>query len=148
MEGSLMKPHESHASTVELSREECLGLLASVNVGRIAWISDGVPHILPVNHRVLHDQVVFRTASGSELGRQAIGAAVAFEVDNVDYGHLTGWSVVVNGTCRPVDDAQDRAVLTDALTSWVEGAKEQVFTIEPTSITGRRLVEQTRDDGP
>lgn len=137
-----MKPHEGHASTVELSHDECLGLLASVNVGRIAWVFDDTPHILPVNHRMLRHQVVIRTGIESQLARQAVGAPVAFEVDDVDYGRLTGWSVVVNGICRPVDEV---ALPPDTLTPWVRGAKAQVLAIEPTSITGRRLVEQAAD---
>ena len=141
-----MEARQGHASPSELSRDECLGLLASVSVGRVAWIADDVPHILPVNHRMHHGQIVIRTDVDSHLARQAIGAAVAFEVDNVDYGRLTGWSVVVNGVCRIVDEAGSRAVASDALTPWVKGENAQVITIEPTSVTGRRLVEKAAND--
>ena len=132
-------PHEGSARNVEMPASECLGLLGSVDVGRIAWAHDGAARILPVNHRVLNGQVVIRTGANSVLATQAVGTAVAFEVDNVDFWRLTGWSVVVNGICRAVDDERIRNQATESLTTWVEGAKATVLTIDPTSITGRRL---------
>jgi hypothetical protein len=68
-------------------------------------------------------------------------------VDNVDFEHLTGWSVVVNGICRAVDDTKIRALAVDSLTSWVKGAKAQVLTIETTSVTGRRIASETDASG-
>ena len=132
-------PHEGSARNVELPASECLGLLGSVDVGRIAWIQNGAARILPVNHRVLNGRVMIRTGADSELATQATGTAVAFEVDNVDFWRLTGWSVVVNGVCQVVDDEGIRSLATESLTSWVEGAKATVLTIDPTSMTGRRL---------
>jgi nitroimidazol reductase NimA-like FMN-containing flavoprotein (pyridoxamine 5'-phosphate oxidase superfamily) len=133
-------PHEGAARNIEIPSGECLGLLGSVSVGRIAWVHGDVPRILPVNHRILNGQVMIRTGEGSDLATQAVGSAVAFEVDNVDFVHLTGWSVVVNGVCRLLDDARIRDLALESLTSWVEGAKAVVLTIESTSMTGRRLV--------
>jgi nitroimidazol reductase NimA-like FMN-containing flavoprotein (pyridoxamine 5'-phosphate oxidase superfamily) len=140
--GPMAVPHEGAARNVEIPSDDCLGLLGSVSVGRIAWIQDDVPRILPVNHRILNGQVMIRTGEGSDLATHAVGAPVAFEVDNVDFVHLTGWSVIVNGTCRAVDDDRIRGLALDSLTSWVEGAKAQVLTIESTSVTGRRIVAE------
>jgi nitroimidazol reductase NimA-like FMN-containing flavoprotein (pyridoxamine 5'-phosphate oxidase superfamily) len=136
-------PHEGTARNIEIPGSECLGLLGSVSVGRIAWVHDDLPRILPVNHRIINGQVTMRTSVSSELATQAVGSSVAFEVDNVDFVHLTGWSVIVNGICRAVDDARVRELAVDSLTSWVQGAKAQVLTIESTSVTGRRIVSVT-----
>jgi uncharacterized protein len=132
-------PREGAARNVEVPANECLGLLGSVDVGRIAWAHDGAARILPVNHRILNGRVMIRTGANSDLATQAPGTAVAFEVDSVDFWRLTGWSVVVNGICQVVDDAGIRSLATESLTSWVEGAKATVLTIDPTSMTGRRL---------
>jgi len=135
-------PHEGAARNIEIPTRECFGLLGSVSLGRIAWVHADAPRILPVNHRIINDQVVIRTSVGSELATQAVGSLVAFEVDNVDFVRLTGWSVVVNGVCRAIDEGRVRDLAVDSLTSWVEGAKAQVLTIESTSVTGRRIVTE------
>ncbi len=134
------KRRVGEARNIALSEDECRAMLGSVNVGRIAWVHDNEAHVLPVNFLLSNGNVVFRTSVDSMLARQGIGAGAAFEVDSVDFGRLTGWSVVVTGTCAVVDDSRARALAIDALTPWADGAKEQVLTINATSLTGRRLV--------
>jgi Pyridoxamine 5'-phosphate oxidase len=67
---------------------------------------------------------VFRTDPGSKLDAVAGGARVAFEVDAVDEGSRTGWSVVVRGQAAEV---ARRAALERLralpLYPWAPGAK-------------------------
>lgn len=91
---------------------------------------------------------MIRTGADSALATQAVGSRVAFEVDNVDFWHLTGWSVVLNGRCRVLEDAGMRDLAASSLTPWVEGAKATVLTIDPISITGRRLVAAAEQEAP
>ena len=97
--------------------------------------------IFPVNYRMVHDDIVFRTAPGSKLSAALAGAVVAFEVD--DYGLLdhTGWSVLAVGQAEVVTDpAFVRAVEASGLQPFAEGVRTAIVRIEPTFLSGRRLV--------
>ena len=54
-----------HAGLETLPFHVCLRLLASVPIGRVGFYADGEVVLLPVNHAVDGQDVVFRTASGS-----------------------------------------------------------------------------------
>ncbi len=56
-----------HAGLETLNFDTCLRLLASVPVGRVGFVADGEVQILPVNHLVDGQDVVFRTAHGAKL---------------------------------------------------------------------------------
>ena len=71
-----------HAGMEVLPFDRCLGLLASVPVGRIGFFADGELVILPVNHLVDGQDVVFRTAAGSKLSTAKNGDLVVFEADS------------------------------------------------------------------
>ena len=58
-----------HAGLETLPFHVCLRLLASVPVGRVGFYADGEVVLLPVNHAVDGQDVVFRTASGSKVKR-------------------------------------------------------------------------------
>ena len=61
-----MSEHSTdHAGLEILPFEVCLRLLASVPVGRVGFFADGEVLILPVNHVVDGQDVVFRTGRGS-----------------------------------------------------------------------------------
>ena len=66
-----------------IDREECVHLLATQVVGRIAFINGGAPDVLPVNYIVDGDAIVFATAAGSKLWGAERGP-VAFEVTSDD----------------------------------------------------------------
>ena len=55
-----------HAGLEILPVDECLRLLASVPVGRVGFVADGEVVVLPVNHFVDGQDVIFRTAHGSK----------------------------------------------------------------------------------
>lgn len=122
-----------------IDRAECLRLLAGDSVGRLAIDEGGSPLILPVNYGVDGDRVVLRTAEGSKL--DAVHRMVCFEIDDVDRGDHSGWSVVVRGRLEevaPTDrERWDRlGVLPEP---WVHGPKDHLLVIVPTTISGRRL---------
>ena len=77
---------------------ECLHLLRTGGVGRVAWQDDAEGlTVLPVNYRVIGDSVVFRTSEASTLARLAKPTRVAFQVDEIDHATAVGWSVLVRG---------------------------------------------------
>src|SRR6266566_6626414 len=91
----------------ELSDDECHALLGGSHLGRVALVEGGRPLILPVNYVLDDAAVVFRTDQGSKLDAAVRGAPVAFEVDGVDTGRRTGWSVVIRGRAEHIKDPTD-----------------------------------------
>lgn len=122
----------------ELSREECYELLASRSVGRVAFVVHDSPVVLPVNHSVDGDDIVFRTSPRTELGRRMIDGQVAFEVDDFDEFNQSGWSVLVQGSVEYDDPAVP--LPPDEARPWAEGVRNLVVRIRPRLVTGRRLL--------
>jgi uncharacterized protein len=125
----------------ELAEEECLKLLESRKVGRIAVVKDGLPQIFPVNYVLDGRTVAFRTDPGTKLEAAAFGP-VAFEIDDTNALYHEGWSVVVRGTGREVTDGWDewsRRVTARHLEPWAAGAKEHWVAIAFPAISGRRI---------
>jgi uncharacterized protein len=122
---------------VELSAQDSWALLRKAVVGRLALTVDGSPDIFPVNHKVDHGSLLFRSAEGTKLAA-AIGHTVAFEVDGYDRQATSAWSVVVKGTAQEVTRLYD---VLDAfevpLFPWHSAPKPHFIRIEPDTITGR-----------
>lgn len=137
------EPRPSVNATLEsLTGDECLELLATASVGRIGFVVDGKPEILPVNYVVEGGGVVVRVAAGSVLNQVAL-QVVAFEVDRIDDATRTGWSVLVQGVAQDVSEAVDtmsERLRTLALVSWAPGERHRWFRIRIDTVTGRRLV--------
>jgi nitroimidazol reductase NimA-like FMN-containing flavoprotein (pyridoxamine 5'-phosphate oxidase superfamily) len=125
---------------LELSKEECFGLLAGQHLGRVVLVDDRGPLALPVNYVVDQHTVLFRTGEGTKLDVVGRGGRVAFEVDGVEEATRTGWSVLVRGEAvevtDPVELARARAL---PLYAWAPGAKSRYIRILPTVLTGRRI---------
>lgn len=122
----------------EIPTEECYELLASRTVGRVAFVVQGSPVVLPVNHAVDGEDVVFRTSPRTELGRSMIRGQVAFQVDDFDEFNQTGWSVLVQGSVA-YDDSEEPWP-EDKAQPWAEGVRNLVVRIRPRLVTGRRLL--------
>ncbi len=124
---------------VDLPVEECLRLLGQQYLGRLAFLRDGVPELLPVNYLFHEGSVVFRTDRGGLLD-QVHGATVAFEVDEVDAGWQSGWSVVVHGKAQEVWDPDELERARELpLRPWAAGDRVHYVRVLPRAITGRRI---------
>jgi hypothetical protein len=79
---------------VELTVEECLELLHSGVLGRVALSTPMGPRIVPINYAMDGDDaILFRTTPYSELGTYGWNTDVAFEIDQIDarrFGKLIG----------------------------------------------------------
>ncbi|PPJ31023.1 pyridoxamine 5'-phosphate oxidase family protein [Nocardia nova] len=137
---------------VALERAEAMRLLAGIAYGRVVFTRDALPAIRPVNHFVEADgRVVVRTRLTSRLTsaiRADPGVVVAYEADEIDPGTRTGWSVVVTGLARPVADPNRVARYERLLPPWIAAAMDTVVEIEPTIVTGIRLVGAPDTPGP
>lgn len=140
-------PSEGEDLTIEmldLSREECLRLLASHNFGRLAVsMGERAPVLRPVNY--LFDEpsqsVVFRTAVGSGFHALLGSAEATFEIDAIEERARTGWSVIMSGVADEVTDPNETSRL-DALDvdSWAPGHKAHWMRIRALAVSGRRIV--------
>jgi uncharacterized protein len=93
------------SSWQELTKSECFELLAGQHIGRVAIVDDQGPVVFPVNYILDRHAVVFRTDEGTKLGAARSGNRVAFEIDGVDAGTCTGWSVVVRDEATEITGA-------------------------------------------
>jgi uncharacterized protein len=125
-----------------LSRDACRKLLEAATVGRIAFVVDGLPCVLPVNYRLFCEDdilsLLLRTRPGDAIDNA--NHTVALEIDSIDHTHHGGWSVLVRGTLQHLDDADVERLSprfdpkpwpTDAMTSWL--------AIRVRTISGREL---------
>jgi nitroimidazol reductase NimA-like FMN-containing flavoprotein (pyridoxamine 5'-phosphate oxidase superfamily) len=128
-----------HAGLEVLPFGACLDKLASVPVGRVGFLSAGEVVILPVNHVVDGQSVVFRTAEGSKLASTGVGYAVTFEADSYDEAAEEGWSVIVHGDADVVDDDAEISRLDGlGLRSWGHAERPYWIRIRPLSVSGRQ----------
>jgi uncharacterized protein len=124
----------------ESSPPRCRSLLGLATVGRVAFVANDYPVVLPVNYRVVSDAgivVLVRTA------RRLIDRAplrVAFEIDGIDHEHHQGWSVLVRGRLHHIDE--DAAVRIASLFEgdpWPHEHRASWLVISAEAVAGRRL---------
>jgi hypothetical protein len=129
------------SSEVEvLDANACWDLLRGVSVGHLAVLVDGHPEIFPVNYKVDHGSVVFRTGEGTKLHAAARPTAVALEADGTDQDKRTAWSVQIKGhaeVLEPSPELMTGVGLT--LFPWQAGHKDHFVRIVPTTVSGRRF---------
>jgi uncharacterized protein len=137
-------PERPASEMLDLSREECVRLLASHSFGRLAVnMGKGPPVIRPVNY--LFDQrsqsVVFRTALGSKFDALLRSADAAFEIDSIDAGSRTGWSVIIHGVTDEITNPNEVRRLDGlGLEPWAPGHKAHWVHIRAWTVSGRRIV--------
>jgi uncharacterized protein len=138
-----MATTQPHGPVLEdLSRVECLRLLATVPIGRISYTLQALPAVEPVNFTLHDGAIVIRTNIGGKLAAATRHAVVAFQADDLDAVFRSGWSVTVVGRCEEVTDAGDIARLDKlGLASWAPGTRDHFIRIVPGIVTGRRLRE-------
>jgi hypothetical protein len=85
------------AGLVMLDRHECLQLLETVNIGRVALSWRAMPLILPVHYQLDGGTIVIHTAAGTTLDRATDDVVVAFEAEGPAGAVDPTWSVVVGG---------------------------------------------------
>ncbi len=138
--GILLAMYSDGAALTQLSRDECLRLMASVPVGRVIYPRRALPAVELVNFALDRGDIVLRTSPSGKLAAATRGTVVAFEADCVDYARHTGWSVTAIGRSREVTDSDEIARLrTIGLSSWAPGTREHFIRITPEILNGRYL---------
>ena len=130
-----------HRQLEIMTPDECDKYLSQTPVGRVAFISNGGPLILPVTYQYADGQIVFRTSHGEKLAAADRAETVGFEIDTWDDINETGWSVVVQGTMdRVYQPDQVLELERSGLVAWAaEPHSYSWIRITPAYISGRRL---------
>ena len=134
------EPTDRHGLEV-LSLSQCLALLRSRPLGRLAYLEAGGPTVVPVNHLVDGPSVVLRSLAGGKTDAVLGGQSVAFQLDEHDPARGTGWSVLVRGRAVVVDEPEEIARFEAELDSWAAQDNKDVtwLRIVAEEVSGRRL---------
>ena len=125
----------------KLSAHQCLELLSTRDLGRVALVIGDQPEIFPVNYAVDRSIVVFRVAPGTKPSLTP-HHRIAFEVDELDSRAGIAWSVMVKGRVLDVSTSKDpftAFLRTAGVRSAPPGAHPLWMAIYPSEISGRRF---------
>jgi nitroimidazol reductase NimA-like FMN-containing flavoprotein (pyridoxamine 5'-phosphate oxidase superfamily) len=131
-----------HTGLRVLDLDECLELVSSTPVGRIAFELDGEITVLPVAHLVDGVDVCFRTAGSSKIQAAVDRERVAYEADAFDPATRTGWSVLVQGVATIVEEeAELRRLDQHAPPLWVPVGPDPMtwVRVRAQSVSGRAV---------
>ena len=132
--------HQYFVNYEDLEESVCWRLITRVAVGRVGFVFEDEPFVLPVNCVAIDGNIAFRTAGDSMLHTLADGVRVAFEADHVDPVAESGWSVLVRGNLWEVVDENQCDRLAGAGTHpWAPGPIDRWMIILPTVVTGRSI---------
>ncbi|MFP5319972.1 MAG: pyridoxamine 5'-phosphate oxidase family protein [Acidimicrobiia bacterium] len=133
-------PTDSDVAFEEIPRAECVALLGSQVLGRVAVADfNAAPLVVPVNYSLDGESVVFRTDHGSKFRLAVLRETpVSFEIDGVDPGRRSGWSVLLQGPATELGSEEVERLGLQPW-PWAPGAKPHWVRITPQSLTGRRI---------
>lgn len=131
--------HRSERHFEAIGRQQCLELIESHHLGRIAWQAADLPMILPITYAMHQGSVYFRTLPDGLLAELAQPTSVALEVDELDQQTRSGWSIVLHGHSSAVLEPDELAALwvSDSLVPWASGNRTLFIRIRPDRIAGR-----------
>jgi hypothetical protein len=133
-----------HPMLEHLTTEQCEDHLSAGGIGRIVLSNGPGPVAFPVNFIFTNGVVVFRT-SDSMAG--TVTGVVAFEVDHIDETMSEGWSVLVRGHARLIEESSERLALARLdLEPWAGGARLNLVGITPFEVSGRVIVQRQSQD--
>ena len=124
-----------------LDRVECLEFLPTKKVGRLGYVTDDGPRIVPLNYTTTPDSIVVRTLPYGEVARSAVDHQIAFQIDDIDEFLQTGWSVLVVGTAKLVSVEELKQILQEgAPEPWAGGPRTLFLRIPMTTVNGRLVL--------
>lgn len=123
-----------------LSESQCEAHIEAGGIGRLVFTAERGPVAVPVNFEYSEGQIVVSTDVVKADFLEAL-PAVGFEIDRVDDALSEGWSVLVSGKARMVDDPEELLRLSSLnLEAWAGGDRHTLICIAPSEITGRVIV--------
>jgi hypothetical protein len=100
-----------------LSQRDCLALLATGGLGRVAFSERALPAITAVHFAVAGGTLVLRVETGADWAATQRHAIVAFQADLGDPFQVGSWTVTAVGRLIPVSDPVEVATLR-GLPTW------------------------------
>jgi transcriptional regulator with XRE-family HTH domain len=129
-----------HGDLHTLTPEQCAAHLEGGGVGRLVYIAERGPVAHPVNF-VIHDRDVVVSTTPTQADQLESQQRAAFEIDRVDEAMREGWSVLVSGPARRVDDPDELVELSAlGLEPWAGGNRHAIVRIRQEIVTGRVIV--------
>jgi len=132
----------------EMTRRECVALLATGSVGRVVYLDGAIPEVVPVSYQVADESVVFGVEMSSPLAQQPEGTVVTFQADSFNTDYESGWHVRAIGVVGSILQPEEMAVAGSILPpQWPVGghAVEVVIEIRFT-LVGGHVVETCEPD--
>jgi uncharacterized protein len=126
-----------------LSEQECLRLLGTARIGRVAICLGAIPAVLPITYALVGGEVMFFTGTGIKLNAAMSGQSVAFEVDDIDVDHECGWSVLVVGQILDAGPGSRARAQALGLYPWAAGERHHLIRIRQEMVSGRRILTGT-----
>jgi transcriptional regulator with XRE-family HTH domain len=123
-----------------LSVAECREYLAAGGIGRFLFVDARGPVAIPVNYRMLDDDIIFRTGGHTSLVAGVEQRQVSFDVDHFDEALSEGWSVLARGAASLITEAADlEQARSLGIAPWAGGDRETYVRIVTGEISGRRI---------
>lgn len=120
-----------------LSRSTCLRLLPTVPIGRLIFVHAGTPRAYPMNFTAEGPIVWLRSDTVGAAASISPDQTVAFEADTYDAWLCTGWSVLITGSLRWLDDEACRH--PGPARPWAPGPRTRIGRLEGRHVSGRRI---------
>jgi hypothetical protein len=131
-----------------LTPAQCRAHLKSGGVGRVIIRASRGPVALPVNYWFSEGEVLFNTTLKTARELESQGT-VGFEIDRIDDVFSEGWSVIVTGSPRLVDNPDELVeYAARRITSWAGGARGALVAITADEVTGRVIIHDSPVEQP
>jgi uncharacterized protein len=123
-----------------LGEPACWQLLPRAGVGRLAWADpDGRIVVVPVNYALDGRTVVIRTGDTTLLDAARRRARCALQVEDLEPGLRSGWTVLLDGTLTEVDDEELAERLARLVDPWLSEPRPYVLLLGTEQVAGRSL---------
>jgi transcriptional regulator with XRE-family HTH domain len=130
-----------HPELSELTTQQCAAHLQAGGVGRVVLVTERGPVAHPVNFAACDGDVIVST-SVEHAAQLEAQPCVSFQIDRVDEPMGEGWSVLVTGSARRVDDPDEVLMLAGlGLAPWAGGVRHALVRIHPDETTGRVIAQ-------
>jgi nitroimidazol reductase NimA-like FMN-containing flavoprotein (pyridoxamine 5'-phosphate oxidase superfamily) len=111
-------------------------------VGRLGYVDQGWPTVVPVNYSTVKGDVFIRTLEGAKLSAAKRSDVVCLEIDEIDEFSRDGWSVVVHGRLEVITDPSAlRMAWEHDPEPFVANERWHWLRLMPFSFSGRRVVD-------
>lgn len=130
----------SRSALEMLSAGECRAWLARRAVGCFLFAADRGPVAIPVNYKMIGDDIVFRTDDHTAAAGAISQQRVSFLVARFDEDLREGCSVLASGTAIILTRPEGlHAAAEVGIEPWADGDRDTYIRITPDEITGRRI---------